>query len=414
MNVTISKEEWAELCSALLDHHSLFYKIGEMGRPCLTDSIPTACVTFDKNGNFINFLFNPEFWSNSSFYEKIFVLCHECLHLILRHGHRFKDSKDNLTANYAMDIVVNHSLVNRFGFIRENIKGWEELCWVDTIFKNKKINNLDIPQDETAEYYLNLIKRVYSSDKNFMQKLVDSHEFGEVDDKELFAKLNEELSQEEKESIKKFYGKHSDKTTAGSQSGNILHFSPNSKITVKKKWESVVKKWSQSRIISTDKDNDQWARKHRRFMFLETGFFLPSEFEVEDFDLEKGKLKVLFFLDASGSCWHLKDRFFAAAESLPKKHFDVDLFSFDTQVFTTDFKQRKIKGGGGTSFSIIENYIQNNYKDKYPEGVWIMTDGYGDTVNPAHPENWFWFLSQHSTSQHIPKNSTKFDLEDFV
>ena len=414
MKITISNEEWAELCSALLDHHSLFYKIGEMGRPCLTDSIPTACVTFDKNGNFINFLFNPEFWFNSSFYEKVFVLCHECLHLILRHGHRFKDSKDNLTANYAMDIVVNHSLVNRFGFIRENIKGWEELCWVDTIFKNKKINNLDIPQDETAEYYLNLIKRVYSNDKNFMQKLVDTHEFGEGDDKELFAKLNEGLSQEEKESIKKFYDKHTDKTIAGSHSGNILHFASHSKISVKKKWESVVKKWSQSRIVSTGKDNYQWARKHRRFMFLETGFFLPSEFEVEDFDLEKGKLKVLFFLDASGSCWHLKDRFFAAAESLPKKHFDVDLFSFDTQIFTTDFKQRKIKGGGGTSFSIIENYIQNNYKDKYPDGVWIMTDGYGDTVHPAYPENWFWFLSQHSTSQYIPKNSNKFELEDFV
>lgn len=414
MTVHISNDEWADLCSALLDHHSLFYKIGEMGRPILTDSIPTACVTFDKSGNFINFLFNPEFWSKSSFYEKTFVLCHECLHLILRHGQRFKDSKENLTANYAMDIVVNHSLVNRFGFIRENITGWEELCWVDTIFKNKKINNLDIPQDETAEYYLNLIKRVFSNDKDFIQKLVDSHEFGEGDDKELFAKLNEELSQEEKESIKKFYDKHADKSTAGSHSGNILHFASNNKALVKKKWESVVKKWSQNRIVSSDKDNDQWARKHRRFMFLETGFFLPSEFEVEEFDLEKGKLKVLFFLDASGSCWHLKDRFFSAAESLPKKYFEVELFTFDTQVFTTDFKQRKIKGGGGTSFSIIENYIQNNYRDKYPDGVWVMTDGHGDNVQPQFPEKWFWFLSQHSTSHFIPKNSTKYDLDSFV
>jgi len=412
MNVTITNQEWSDLCSALLDHHSLFYKIGEMGRPCLTDSIPTACVTFDKNGNFINFLFNPEFWSKSSFYEKTFVLCHECLHLILRHGHRFKDSKENITANYAMDIVVNHSLVNRFGFIRENISGWEDLCWVDTIFKNKKINNLDIPQDETAEYYLNLIKRVFSNDKSFVQKLVDTHEFGDGDDKELFNKLNNELSPDEKESIRKFYDKHSQK--AGCQSGNILHFASNSKVTVKKRWESVVKKWSQNRIVSIGKDNDQWARKHRRFMFLDSGFFLPSEFEVEDFDLEKGKLKVLFFLDASGSCWHLKDRFFAAAESLPKKYFEVELFSFDTQVFSTDFKQRRIKGGGGTSFSIIENYIQSNCKDKYPDGVWIMTDGYGDSVRPAHPEKWFWFLAQNSTSQYIPQNSSKFDLEEFI
>ena len=43
-----------------------------------------------------------------------------------------------------------------------------------------------------------------------------------------------------------------------------------------------------------------------------------------------------------------------------------------------------------------------------------MTDGYGDSVRPAHPEKWFWFLAQNSTSQYIPQNSSKFDLEEFI
>ena len=43
------------------------------------------------------------------------------MHVILNHGHRSKDSKNKNAANVAMDIVVNHLLVDRFGFIREKI-----------------------------------------------------------------------------------------------------------------------------------------------------------------------------------------------------------------------------------------------------------------------------------------------------
>jgi hypothetical protein len=415
MNVKISDEEWKEICYALLDHHSLFYKVGEMGKPYLSDSIDTACVTFDKSGNFINFLFNPEFWKTSSTYKKIFVICHESLHLILQHGKRFKDTKNNLKANYAMDVVVNHTLVNRFGFIREEISDWEELCWVDTIFKNKKVNNFDIPTDETAEYYLNLLNRIYPEDYNGNgSRLLDSHDFLDGEETEFFKKLNEGLTQEEKESLKKFYDKHAPKSQAGTSAGTGLHIAAKEKQSVKRKWETAVTTWSQKMMRSVSKEQDQWARKHRRFMFLETSFFLPTEFEVEDFDIEKGRLKVLFFLDTSGSCWHLKDRFFNAAESLPVKYFDVELLCFDTQVTPTTVMSRKIHGGGGTSFNIIDTYIKQNHKQHQPDAVWIMTDGYGDAVSPENPQNWFWFLTPHSSKEFIPPASKIYDLNDFV
>jgi hypothetical protein len=110
--------------------------------------------------------------------------------------------------------------------------------------------------------------------------------------------------------------------------------------------------------------------------------FLPSDMEIEDDNDEKTRIKVYFYLDTSGSCWGLKDRFFAAALSLPDDRFDIRLFCFDTTVQETTLESRKIYGGGGTSFSILEAHIQKEIKEKgeYPEAVFVITDGYAATV----------------------------------
>ena len=414
---SINDTEWQNICQDLLDHHSLFYKVGEMGRPFFTDSIPTACVTFDKSGKFLNFLFNPEFWNNSTDYEKRFVICHESLHIILSHGKRFADSKESIAANYAMDVVVNHSLVNRFGFVREEISGWKDYCWVDTLFKGKKANNLDIPEDETAEYYLNLLKRFYPNEKNIKElSLVDSHDFSDQEMKEIFEALNDHLSDEEKESLRKFCDKQNQNNKAGKNQGSGLYFVPKTKVAQVRKWETVIQKWTKYKMLNIEKTNDQWARKHRRFSMIKSNMFLPSELDVEDMSLEKNKLMVYFFCDTSGSCWHLKDRFFKAAESLPKKYFDVKLYCFDTIVYQTDLKQRKMLGGGGTSFEIIEKFIQKDCKENrsaYPDSVWVITDGHGDSVIPAQAQNWHWFISEHGTTRFLPPKSKFYELSDF-
>jgi predicted metal-dependent peptidase len=359
-------------------------------------------------------------WNKSSLYEKTFIVCHEALHIILRHGFRFKNAKNDSAANVAMDISINHALVDRFGFIRENITDWEELCWIDTVFKDDK-NLQNIPKDESAEYYLNLLER---KNKTSFKQLLDEHHFFDQDTKSVFDKLNKELSQEEKKTIQKFIDKHGPTKEYGNSSGNAIDIAGNIQLKVKKKWETVVKKWSHKFLIESCNNSEQWARKHRRFSVIDSNMFLPSDMEIEDMHLEEGKLNVLFFLDTSMSCYHLKDRFFNAAESLPKHRFNVRLFCFDTKVTETTIESRKIYGGGGTSFICIENQIQNiiNEKEikKYPDSVWVMTDGYGDRVNPAKPENWNWFIDgsedqyRYVTTNYLPKESNVFNLRDFV
>ncbi len=481
----MTSDEWKKICHLLEDHHCLFYKIWEMGKPMFTNSIPTACVTFDKNGTYLYFLFNPTFWQGLDSYNKLFVICHEALHVILNHGVRFKDSNQRETANIAMDVVVNHTLTREFGFDRNLIQNWEELCWVDTVFgKNYNHNGLRLMQGETAEFYFNLLLNKKKKKKDNQQgqqgqnnsgnesgsssqgqgqqedqnsqagsgsskvKTLDQHHFGDpnsdgtqgTDSQKIIDAVNANLSEEEQNIVKQSISKHSSSESpfsqAGTGAGGQQSQVQDVQVKIKKKWESVIKKWTAMKLMDTEKTVDQWAKEHRRYVLLPQDMMLPTELDIETLSYDKNKIDVYFFLDTSGSCWHLKDRFFAIAKTLPKSRFNVNLFCFDTQVTPTDFAKSTIYGSGGTCFRVIEEYIQQELnmrkakkkKAKYPDAVWVMTDGYGTKVCPEKPKNWYWFIDhpqynnkarvdshmKNLTSDMIPKECNMFSLSDFV
>lgn len=437
----INNDEWFEISNALEPHHAVFTKVWQMGKPMFDENIPTAAVQFDKEGNFILFKFNPEFWKSLDLKNRLFVICHESLHIILNHGIRAKDGDINYKAcNVAMDIVVNHSLVRNFGFKRDEIDNSESYCWVDTVFKN----NDPIPKsNEMFEFYYNLFEKTYGDgfplDENDGKdgkdggqgsgscKTVDDHDSmfsssgGEPQWQDAIDKLNESLSDEEKDSLKQIIQKHFQKSEspnspAGVGTGGQWVFAKGPKATKKKKWETVIKKWVMNVIRHEDTEAEQWSRKNRRLHMIPSDLMIPSDYEVEDRSYDKRKIEVWFYLDTSGSCWHLKDRFFSAAESLPEDRFKVRLFCFDTQVEETNLETKRIYGGGGTSFAIIEKHISFITKKEsieYPHAVWIITDGYGDRVTPNHPERWKWFLTSGSTKDYVPDKSEVFSLENF-
>ena len=425
--IRISNAEWFEISLALEQHHAVFYKIWQMGKPIFNEDIPTAAVQFDDKGDFIWFHFNPQFWKRLDFYNKLWVICHEALHIVLNHGVRTQDSGVNRKAtNIALDIVVNESLSRGFGFERDKIEGWEDYCYVDTVFKNKK------PQpttEESYEFYYNLFDKVYGhggpGDGTEEPGTVDDHSFmGEKSDNwgPIIDELNEGLSDDEKESLKRIVNKHfqndkKDKLNqkAGVGTGGQWAFTSGPKVKKKKKWETIIKKWSKKYLIEKDKDVEQWARLNRRLAMLPRNMFLPSEMEFDDNEKEKKRIKVYFFLDTSGSCWGLKDRFFTAAESLPPEKFDIRLLCFDTTVVETTLESRKIYGGGGTSFKILEEFIQKevNQGAEYPVGIFCISDGYADNIRPQYPDRWHFFLTAGGIKQHIDKGCFIHNLEDF-
>lgn len=409
--------DWERIKEKLACHHSVFYKIVEIGKPSFTDSIPTAAVQFDKEGKFINFLFNENFWETCDDYKKMFVICHEALHIVLQHGSRFLEGVNNKISNIAMDVVVNHSLVRDFGFIKEDVDPNSEYCWVDTVFKDKKYLGFPYPDDESTEFYYNEIEKQKESngggsgegDNN--GNLVDDHS----------GLVNEQLEEAVKQTIDQLDGPEKEQLSdalnnikkAGTNAGSWITINKIKK-SKNKKWESIIKKWQLETLRFSSIEKEQWIRKSRRMSGFSNGLILPTNAEIECFHLSKNKIDVHFFLDTSGSCINLAERFFTAANSLAKEKFNVRLFCFDTKVEETDLSSGKIYGGGGTCFKIIEDYIQKEKlkNKKYPSVVFIITDGMGSKVTPEHPTRWHWFLSKNIKT-YIPKKSFAYNLDDF-
>ena len=430
----ITNEEWMEISNQLEPYHAVFYRIWQMGKPIISDAISTAAVRFDEEGKFVEFIFNPELWKKSSLTKKLFIICHESLHIILNHGVRGKDSGVNgRAANVAMDVVINHLLTRNFDFKREEIDEDNEYCWVDTVFGKNDV----IPSDkESFEFYYNLFDKQYGDGdmgdgSGQSPQTVDNHESwnskeSSTDWSKAIEKLNSELSDEEKESLKTTIKKHFQKSKSENPDNNLLTpaghgtgnwtFISGKKAQKKRKWETVVKKWASKYIKEDSRDVEQWARLNRRMCMLPKTMMLPSEMEIDDRYEDNMRIDVFFFLDTSGSCWNLKDRFFHAAESLPENRFNVRLFCFDTSVVETNLEDRRVYGGGGTCFDIIERHIQKIIQSeniKYPHAVWLLTDGYGTHVNPQFPDRWHWFLTEGAYTNYIDQKSLRFNLADY-
>lgn len=423
-------EEFFSLSRELEKYHSIFDRLWAFGAPIFSKDVKTAAVYFDSIGNSLEFKINPDYWAVQNNMQKQFIIAHECLHVILYHGFRILklNSNQRAIANIALDLVVNHSLVNRFGFNRLEVDPNNIYCWTDTVFKDP------VPDNKYYEYYYNLLEKSEnnpsseksennSSSGNSGSKelgtnypsLVDDHEsLDSFNSPDFENKMKELFSNSSTDQIFDFIKDQTQDLEslakeAGCSPGNLCKYASMVFVKPKKKWETVIKKWASQYL--KDIDEEQWARRNRRLEFMSNDFMIPSNQEVEEY--EKDRIKVFFFQDTSGSCSGFIDRFFNAAKSLPVDRFDVKMHCFDTRVFETTLESRKLYGFGGTTFSCIERYIQDYIKknnEKYPT-VFVITDGYGDTVNPQFPKKWHWFID--GSFYLIPKESNKYNLKDF-
>lgn len=404
----MSNDEINYLSFHLQKYHSIFNKFFQIGKPVFDYKQQTAAVWFNrKTADFIRLAINPKFWESCDLNQRLFIIAHECLHLILNHPTRMKIYKNSTRANYAADLVINHLCVEKFGFRRSEIDPNNMYCWVDKFFKHED----RIPTNQTFEYYYEKLGSCNIEDSD--ATTVDQH--NEMEDaSDFITEMDKMLSPEEKDYLKDMLNKHSEPSEAGSGGSSLWHFYEIQKIK-KKKWETIIKKWSVKYIGSKDKREYQWVHKNRRTATLPSNLILPYEMEMPKPKFDKTKIEVYFFMDTSGSCHGLAERFFKAANSLPEERFNIRMFCFHDYVTEIDIREGKVELGGGTRFDIIEHKIQEIIKKenvKYPEGVFIITDGYGNSVNPEKPENWHWFLSVDN-KMYVPKESKYYKLEDF-
>lgn len=418
------KEEYYEIANELQRYHEIFATLWKITTPRFTNEVPTAAVAFNAGGGCIDFMINEEYWNSLDYYTQEFVICHEMLHVILSHGQRmmpFRDKYTPDTLNIALDLAVNHLLTASFGFNRFYIQGWDKLCWCDTVLKD-----LDLDPNKAFEYYINKVqenlqkvdKKVVLVGHDYLQSFDDkanssirnaTNEISKTLDEKGQKEQDQQIKDELNQSLMNGLGMSKEET-------NLFTLFVGDTIKVKKikRWENVLDKY----IHKAEKEREitQWIRTNRRLAFMSSDLLLPSDAEVIDRDYYK--YDIWLFLDYSGSCASLKPLFFNASKTFDPRKFTIKKLAHTTEV--AEFKDNEVKVyGGGTAFTCIENYIQNQIAQKkiphYPDAVFHFTDGCGDHFKPEYPERWYVFLTKrYQTKTYYPPGVNFFELEDFV
>jgi predicted metal-dependent peptidase len=297
--------------------------------------------------------------------------------------------------NVAMDCVVNDSLVNLYGF--EKVLDEEpSVNGKVKIFYGKETVGVDCDDLTAYEVYYML------PDDKFQQPDdgVENHDmwgsFYEADGsvKKDFADAikkfvddhiqNSSFSDEELQKIhdmKKTMKESSDRNV--SQAGNAIVGSKRTVDGTDRRsinWSKILYKF-----VDTLKPEDVWSKPNRKLIPNYPDIILPSWKDRE-------KEKIFCAIDSSGSIdYNALSLFISVLRNTPKR-FEIEAISFDTACYEYDlFGKDQPRGGGGTNFQIIEDYIQKNCK-KYPVAVFVLTDGMGTPVAPEFPKRWGWLL----------------------
>ena len=120
-------EEKIEIAKRLQEYHYFFRAFWDICDINFVDNksdIDTAAVMFNDAGNCISLEINKKFWDNLNEMSKTFLICHECLHVVLEHAKRFIEyynKPEFQSMNVAADVVINELLVTQFGFNRKAI-----------------------------------------------------------------------------------------------------------------------------------------------------------------------------------------------------------------------------------------------------------------------------------------------------
>lgn len=403
----IPKELKLQISSDLEQFHrvfDVFWGLSEIYFSPPTRSLKTACVTFPPGGK-SHMIISKAFWDSLNADEKLFVILHECLHVMLDHGMRNAANIPGAThklINIAQDITINEIIVDMFGFARGLMKDWRKYCWIETCFADPSI----IDRNQPFEYYLR--KLIENPPPEGMDSMDEHGDLGGYDDGDpdpLAQALGEHLTWDELQAMIKSLGKEDGRGIGLSPFNVILENRTPAKVDFNK----IVAKLKRNAKSKEHREIDSFAREPRRFGG--SRMILPGRLETQP---HKHKLITALFFDVSGSCMPYFNVFNSVREAFAKeeKLFDIRTFAFDTRVFEVK-PGEKLAIGGGTSFDIIEAQCQKIVAEdgRYPDCVVIITDGAGNRVAPQHPGRWIWLMTPGATRTYVDSRSQCFPIK---
>jgi predicted metal-dependent peptidase len=342
----------------ILDHP--FFGALAMNMPFeLTDRVPTAAT----NGKVV--YFNPEFITPLSDNQITFLVAHEVMHPMFDHNGR-KGSRDHKKWNVAADFVINQLLMDEK--IGEFIEGG---C---------------------------LNKGIYDAGRGMAEGIYDilpdqgegqngnggtSNGGSAYDDIEDSGQTEEERHQQAEEWKVKVAQAAQSAKMMGKLSANMERLV--SKVVASTvRWQDVLRNF----IVKAKTDDRTWARPNRRF--INQGMYLPSV-------TGEAIGELVIAVDCSGSVGQADmDRFAAECTAIKDDlnpsvmhivYFDSEVCHYD-RFASDDELTLKLHGGGGTAFSPVFKYIDENNID--PVACVFLTDLYCSDFGkqPAYPVLW--------------------------
>ena len=382
----------------LLSNHGFYGLLLMHMTFAIDDSFETAAT----NGERISF--NPEFLESLSDRELDFILKHEVLHVALQHCLRVGD-KDKEQFNIACDIVVNSNILKDNDMKISSITLYEYGESMHLAPDGKEGYNY------TAEQVYGMIGAamgnkcndnqslkenvIYNKDGKGQSSTWDDHSqwgstVGNNKLKEIWTKRLMDAA--EAISIKD-----------PSNSRGLLPLCVQRLIkeltNPQTDWRTILNEFVQEEICDYS-----FSPPDRRF--VDSPFFLPDFNEKED-RVED----ILFMIDTSAS---MSDDMIALAYSEVKgaiDQFDGKLKGwlgfFDAAVtepveFVDEESLLSIlpRGGGGTSFHVIFDYVKEFMSDKKPASIVILTDGYAPWPDESDADDIpvLWIINNEETN----------------
>jgi len=329
------------------------------------------CPTAATDGR--NLFFNPEFIKKLDTKELEFLLGHEVLHMIYDHIARI-GSRDRNLSNIAQDYVVNADLIEyKVGrkittvpcLYDKKYAGWTWEAVYDDLYENAE--KIDINQliDQILDQHL--------ADQNSDSKGSGN---GDGQDQQNGQGKKPQLTDSELEELRKEVRQSILEAAQSVGPGNMpagIQRLVNSLTDFKMNWREML----QQKIQSVFKSDFSWLRPNRR----------SSHFDAVLPGMKPGEMvDVCVAIDVSGSISEKQAKDLLSEVSGIIQSFDeyrVHVMTFDTevynpQVFTSDgietIEEYEVMGGGGTDFSCVWKYLQEN--DIVPKQLIMFTDGY--------------------------------------
>lgn len=358
----------------------------------LDESCPTAYTDAEA------IAFSPEFLDSLSDDEVDTVMMHEILHVVLMHCIRGTD-RDPMQYNIAADIVVNSNILksNDMNFRSITLSKYGELmheapnrregfCYTaeevyDMLSKPNGMYSIKGSSDRGGGKGSGKGKDGSGNNGNGAKGSSAGSIPGQFDDHSRWGKMSEEKAAELRDTWTK-------RLKDAAETVRVLDPS-NSRGTIpigakrivdelsrcKTDWRTVL-----NEFVQIELNDYSFSPPDRRFDGYD--FFLP-DLNVPDERVEN----LLFFIDTSGS---MSDKMISEAYSeitgaieqfggkLSGSLGFFDAVAYEPTPFSAvdDVLKIRPRGGGGTSFSPIFDYVSQNCLEDPPASIIILTDGY--------------------------------------